>query len=109
MKKDVNMKTYSTEELKALRAKSRTDWRKADALSDEELERRIAEDRDERDLRPDWMRARLVMPEAKQSIHLRLEREVIEFFKSQGKKGHIARMQAVLKAYADAHRPHVGQ
>jgi uncharacterized protein (DUF4415 family) len=36
-------------------------------------------------------------------VHLRLEPEVLEFFRAQG-KGHIARMQAVLKTYADAHR-----
>jgi uncharacterized protein (DUF4415 family) len=34
---------------------------------------------------------------------LRLDQEIIDFFKAQG-KGHISRMQAVLKAYADAHR-----
>jgi uncharacterized protein (DUF4415 family) len=46
------------------------------------------------------------MPRAqpKQSIHLRLEQDIIQYFKAQG-KGHISRMQAVLKAYVDAHRP----
>ncbi|HUL11433.1 MAG TPA: BrnA antitoxin family protein [Methylococcaceae bacterium] len=104
MQKSEDIKSFTAEELKAMRTQSRTDWRKVDAVMEEELERLIAEDEDERDLRPDWMRAQLVIPEAKQSVHLRLEQEVIAFFKSQG-KGHIARMQAVLKAYADAHRP----
>ncbi|MFZ0945868.1 MAG: BrnA antitoxin family protein [Syntrophobacteraceae bacterium] len=75
-------------------------------MTDEELDRRIAEDEDEIDLRPDWTRARLVLPTPKQSVHLRLEQDIIDFFKSHG-KGHIARMQAVLKAYFDAHRPQV--
>ena len=43
---------------------------------------------DERDLEPDWTRAELVMPRPKQSVHLRLDREVVEFFKAGG-KGHI--------------------
>ena len=100
------MKSYTAVELKAKHADSRTDLSKVDAMSDEELERLVAEDEDERDIRPDWTRAKLILPRAKQSVHLRLEQDIIDFFKSHG-KGHIARMQAVLKAYVEAHRPHV--
>ena len=75
-----------------------------DAQTDEELERIIAEDEDERGIRADWAQAKLVLPQAKKSVHLRLDEEIIDFFKSKG-KGHISRMQAVLKAYVDAHRP----
>lgn len=105
MKKDKNIRSYTAEELKAKQAESRTDLSKVDAMSDEELERLIAEDEDERNIQPDWTRAKLILPRAKQSVHLRLEQDVIDFFKSHG-KGHIARMQAVLKAYVEAHRPH---
>jgi len=104
MRKETHIKSYSAAELKANHGRSRTDLKKVDAMTDEELERIIAEDEDERDLQPDWTRAKLVFVEPKQSIHLRLEQEIIDFFKSQG-KGHISRMQAVLKAYAHAHRP----
>jgi uncharacterized protein (DUF4415 family) len=79
---------------------------KVDAMTDEELERRIAEDEDEGGLKPYWTQAWLVLPAPKQSVHLRLEQDIIDFFKSHG-KGHIARMQAVLRDYVDAHRPHV--
>jgi uncharacterized protein (DUF4415 family) len=105
MKKDKNIKSYTAEELKILRAESRTDLAKLDAMTDEKLEQIIAADKDERDLQPDWTRAKLVFPRAKQSVHLRLEQEIVEYFKSQG-KGHISRMQAVLKSYVDAHGPH---
>jgi len=105
MKKDKNIRRYRAVELKAKRAESRTDLGKVDAMSDEELERVIAEDEDERSLRPDWTRAKLILPRAKQSVHLRLEQDIIDFFKRRG-RGHISRMQAVLKAYVDAHRPH---
>ena len=105
MRKDKHMKSYTAAELKARRADSRTDLGKVDAMSDEELERRIAEDEGEQGLKPDWTQARLVLSSPKQSVHLRLEQEVVDFFKSFG-KGHIARMQAVLKAYVEAHRPH---
>ncbi len=102
--KDKNIKRYTAAELKAKRAESRTDLSKVDAMSDEELERVIAEDEEERGIRPDWTRAKLILPRAKQSVHLRLEQDIIDFFKGRG-KGHISRMQAVLKAYVDAHRP----
>lgn len=104
MKKDKNIKGYTAAELKAKGAKSRTDLSKVDAITDEELEQLVAEDEDERVIRADWTKAKLVFPQAKQSVHLRLEKEIIAFFKSQG-KGHISRMQAVLKAYVDAHLP----
>jgi uncharacterized protein (DUF4415 family) len=104
MKNDKNIKTYTAEEIKVLRAESRTDLAKVDAMTDEKLEQIIAADKDERDLRSDWTRAKLVFPRAKQSVHLRLEQEIVEYFKSQG-KGHISRMQAVLKSYVDAHGP----
>lgn len=102
MKKQEHIVSYTSDELKAMRAKSRTDWAKVDAMTEEELEAAIASDEDERDIEWDWTKAKLVMPRARQSVHLRLEPEVVEFFKSQG-KGHISRMQAVLKAYVDAH------
>jgi uncharacterized protein (DUF4415 family) len=105
MTNEGNIKRYTAEELRALRETegSRTDWGTVDAMSEEELERLIAEDPDERDLVPDWTQVRLVLPRARKSVHLRLEQDVIDFFKEQG-RGHISRMQAVLRAYVDAHR-----
>jgi uncharacterized protein (DUF4415 family) len=52
-----------------------------------------------------WANAMVLEPNHKRSVHLRLQPDVFEFFvKQTGGKGHIAKMQAVLKAYADAHR-----
>lgn len=104
MKNDGNTKSYTVAELKAMRAKSQTDLSRIDSMTDAALEKIIAEDSDEQDICPDWTKAKLILPKAKQSVHLRLEEEIIAFFKSQG-RGHISRMQAVLKAYADAHNP----
>ncbi len=50
-----------------------------------------------------WKTARVVMPSGKTSVHLRLDTDVAEWFKAGG-KGHLTRMNAVLRAYADAHR-----
>lgn len=56
------------------------------------------------DLGPEfWRNAVLVEPKGTTSVHLKLDPEVFDFFKSQG-KGHITRMQDVLKAYVRAHQ-----
>jgi uncharacterized protein (DUF4415 family) len=50
-----------------------------------------------------WENAVVVAPRTvPTSVHLLVEPEVFAFFKSQG-KGHITRMQNVLKAYVRAH------
>lgn len=50
-----------------------------------------------------WAKARLVEPRGVQPVLLKLDPDVVEFFKSQG-KGHLTRMQNVLRAYVAAHR-----
>ena len=50
-----------------------------------------------------WSIARVVMPTGKTSVHLRLDSDVVEWFKAHG-KGHLTRMNAVLKAYVEAHK-----
>jgi len=50
-----------------------------------------------------WENAVVVEPKGTTSVHLKLDPEVFDFFKNQG-KGHITRMQDVLKAYVKAHQ-----
>lgn len=50
-----------------------------------------------------WDNAELVMPKTKQAVSLRVDPEVLAFFKAQG-KGHLTRMHAVLKSYVDAQK-----
>lgn len=49
-----------------------------------------------------WATAEVVNPAGKKSIHLRVDSDVLEFFKSSG-KGHLTRMNAVLRRYMEAH------
>jgi len=49
-----------------------------------------------------WKTAKIVKPVAKKSVHLRLDEDVLDWFKSQG-SGHLTRMQSVLKSYYEAH------
>lgn len=51
-----------------------------------------------------WEKAMVSSPKVSpKSVHLKLEPEVFDFFKAQG-KGHLTKMQEVLKAYAIAHQ-----
>jgi uncharacterized protein (DUF4415 family) len=50
-----------------------------------------------------WKSARVVMPGGKTSVHLRLDSDVVEWFKANG-KGHLTRMNAVLRAYVEAQK-----
>lgn len=50
-----------------------------------------------------WRRAKVIHPEPKTSVHLRIDTDVLNFFKKQG-KGHLTRMNAVLRSYVEAHR-----
>lgn len=51
-----------------------------------------------------WASARVVVPPGKASVHLRVDQDVLDWFKAQG-SGHLTRMNAVLRAYYEAHKP----
>jgi len=40
----------------------------------------------------------------KSLVSLRIDKDVLQWFKTQG-KGHLSRMNAVLRAYMESHRP----
>ena len=80
---------YSPSEIEARRARGE-DRTRADAPEAESL----GEDF--------WKQARVVMPRGKTSVHLRLDSDIVDWFKTHG-KGHLTRMNAVLRAYVDAH------
>ena len=52
-----------------------------------------------------WKSARVAMPAGKTSVHLRLDSDVVEWFRARG-KGHLTRMNAVLRAYVEAQKQH---
>jgi uncharacterized protein (DUF4415 family) len=87
------------------RRKGKTDWARVLAVSEKELERSIASDRDSDVAGLDWTQARLSMPQRKESVHLRLDPDVLAWYRQQG-QGYLTRMNAILRAYMDAHRQH---
>ena len=52
-----------------------------------------------------WENAKVTPPRTKPVVSLRLPEDVVAFFQGDDPKGYTKRMAAVLKAYADAHRP----
>ncbi len=87
------------------RRRGKTDWAHVDALSDRKMKKAVRSDPDAAPIldRKWFANAALVMPEPKVPVSLRIDREVVEWFKSHGAR-YQSRMNAVLKAYMEAHR-----
>ena len=85
--------------------RGKTDWTAVDAMSDEMIEKAVKTDPDAAPiLDKNWFKqATVVMPERKVPISIRMDREVVEWFKAHGSR-YQSRMNAVLKAYVQAHR-----
>ena len=110
MTRENNTKTYSADELRdmAERGEDLTDLARLKAMSEAELEQAIAADPDCRDVPPDWHQgAEAVMPRPKIPVSIRLDADLVDFFRGQG-RGWQTRLNAVLRAYADAVRSSKG-
>jgi uncharacterized protein (DUF4415 family) len=81
----------------------RTDWRRVAAMTEKEI---VAAAKSDPDAQPTdlefWKNAKIVLPQTKQPITLRIDRDVLAWFKAQGQR-YQSRMNAVLKAYVQEH------
>lgn len=79
--------------------RSRTNWEKIDALRDKDI--------DFSDIpkqgKAFFKRAVLKLPEAKTAVTMRLDRQVLDWFKAKG-PGYQTRINALLRAYMEAHK-----
>jgi uncharacterized protein (DUF4415 family) len=81
------------------RRKGKTDWARVDKLSDADIEKAIANDPDWAKFRDvDWSNAVVVLPSRKKAISIRVDEDVLDFFKKEG-AGYQRRMNAVLRSY----------
>jgi uncharacterized protein (DUF4415 family) len=81
------------------RRKGKTDWARLDAMTDEEVEASIANDPDWAEFKDiDWSDAVLVIPVRKKAISIRVDEDVLDYFKSEG-DGYQRRINAVLRSY----------
>ncbi len=77
---------------------SLTDWERIDALTDDDIDTSDIPPLDE----DFFANAELRMPAPKQAITIRVDKDVLEWFKSQ-RKGYQTRMNAVLRMYVENH------
>ena len=81
------------------RRKGKTDWARVDALTDEDIDKAIADDPDWAEFKDiDWSNAVLVIPAKKKAISIRVDEDVLDFFKKEG-DGYQRRINAVLRSY----------
>jgi len=69
-----------------LKHKDRTDWERVRNQTDEDIERAVASDPDAAPIMDAawWREARIVLPMPKVPVSVRLDRDVLEWFKNQG-------------------------
>jgi uncharacterized protein (DUF4415 family) len=85
------------------RRKGKTDWAVVDALTDTEIEEAVRNDPDAVPLDVDWSDAVLVIPPKKKAISIRVDEDVLDYFKHEG-AGYQRRMNAVLRSYVQQKR-----
>ncbi|MGJ0395958.1 MAG: BrnA antitoxin family protein [Methylocystis sp.] len=68
-------------------------------ITDAEIDAAVASDPDWAEFEPiDWSKAEVVIPPKKQAISIRLDQDLIDYFKAQG-PGYQRRINAVLRSY----------
>jgi len=93
--------TLDPDNLPPLTPKERSQLEHVAAIADGEI------DYSDAPYRPDavWMKAAERLPGAKKQITLRIDAEVLDFFKQTGKR-YQSRMNAVLRSYVEANKAH---
>ena len=79
--------------------RSRTNWAKIDALKDREINFSDIPELG----KAFFKRATLRLPEPKTAVTIRLDRQVLNWFKTKG-PGYQTRINALLRAYMEAHK-----
>ena len=85
--------------------KGKTDWKKVDALTDEDIARAIANDSDTFEPEPAWFANALILrpSQPKERITVRLDADMVLWFKEQG-GGYQTRINGILRAYYEAQK-----
>ena len=87
-----NIKRYSLDEIRAM--KGQTNWERLRNAPD-------FEGPDDEDFEVDWSKAEIVPALSKIALSMRVDPDILDFFKSQG-PGYQTRINAVLRSYMEA-------
>ncbi|MDN5940703.1 MAG: BrnA antitoxin family protein [Nitrospira sp.] len=79
--------------------RSRSNWARIDALKDAEIDTSDIPEQG----KAFFMHALLRLPEPKTAVTIRLDRQVLNWFKAKG-PGYQTRINALLRAYMEAHK-----
>jgi uncharacterized protein (DUF4415 family) len=106
MRKKSDTVRYTAKQIKAkiARGEDRTDWRKANAMTGKKLEASIRADVDDLRGEPDWAQAVMGVPAPKDHINIRVDHDVLEWFKASG-RGYQTLMNNVLRAFVKSRQP----
>lgn len=106
MRKKNDTVRYTAKEIKAkiTRGEDQTDWSKANAITGKKLEASIRADPDDIQEEPDWAQAVIGIPAPKDHINIRIDHDVLEWFKTSG-KGYQTLMNNVLRAFVMSRQP----
>jgi len=83
---------------KHTKKRSRTDWKRIDAMRDEDIDLS-----DSPELGPDFFANAIIWPGPKKQITLRIDPDVLMFFRKQG-RGYQTAINAVLRKYVEAQK-----
>ncbi len=84
-------------------AECETDWDKLRAMSDAEVHAAIESDPDAHPTDEEfWKDAEVVLPQRKQVVTMRIDADVLEWFRRQ--PGYQTRINAILRFYMKAHK-----
>src|SRR5215471_19226498 len=79
----------------------KTNWRRLRSMTDEEIHAAIIEDPDAKATDEGfWKEARIVMPRRKETVTMRLDADLLEWFRRE--RGYQTRINAILRAYMNA-------
>jgi uncharacterized protein (DUF4415 family) len=83
------------------KAEPKTDWRRLRSMTDDEIRAAIVDDPDTRPTdEAFWKEARVVMPRRKETVTMRLDADLLDWFRSE--RGYQTRINAILRAYMNA-------
>jgi len=109
MSKRERIVRYSAEQIarKIARGEDRTDWKRVRSMTDAQVDRLA--DEEEGPLARGWEEGVVLgLPVAKKDIHIRLDADVLVWFKATG-RGYQTRINRVLRAYVDSRKRAAGR
>jgi uncharacterized protein (DUF4415 family) len=86
------------------KAKPKTDWRRLRRMTDAEVHQALVSDPDVQPSDEEfWRSARLVMPQRKKTVTMRLDADLLDWFRRE--KRYQTRINSIQRAYMNAQKP----